>query len=103
VPTHRSVFKDETKLDINYVPYKLPHRETELRLLMEFFSFALQSPEKMAQRVMKPVMLALAKLRFRNVSERMSQAKQTDAEHVFATFTSIAANVTEASFSFCNT
>ena len=51
MPTYRSVFKDETKLDINYVPYKLPHRETELRLLMEFFSFALQSPERMAQRV----------------------------------------------------
>jgi cell division control protein 6 len=51
VSTHRSVFKDETKLDINYVPYKLLHRETELRLLMEFFRFALQSPEKMAQRI----------------------------------------------------
>jgi len=51
VSTYRSVFKDETKLDINYVPYKLPHREAELRLLMEFFSFALQSPERMAQRV----------------------------------------------------
>lgn len=49
--TRRSVFRDETKLDINYIPYKLPHREAELRLLMEFFSFALQSPEKMAQRV----------------------------------------------------
>ena len=49
--THRSVFKDETKLDINYVPYKLPHREAELRLLIEFFNFALQSPEKMAQRI----------------------------------------------------
>lgn len=51
MPTYRSVFKDETKLDINYVPSKLPHREAELRLLMEFFSFALQSPERMAQRV----------------------------------------------------
>jgi cell division control protein 6 len=51
VSTYRRVFKDETKLDINYVPYKLPHREAELRLLMEFFSFALQSPERMAQRV----------------------------------------------------
>ena len=50
--THRSVFRDETKLDINYVPLKLPHREAELRLLMEFFGFALQSPEKMTQRVM---------------------------------------------------
>ncbi len=48
---YRSVFKDETKLDINYVPYNLPHRERELRLLMEFFSFMLQSPERMAQRV----------------------------------------------------
>jgi cell division control protein 6 len=49
---HQSVFRDETKLDINYVPNRLPHRESQLRLLKEFFSFALQSPEKMAQRVM---------------------------------------------------
>lgn len=49
---HLSVFKDETKLDISYVPYKLPHREKELRLLMEFFNFLLQTPKKMTQRVM---------------------------------------------------
>ncbi len=47
---HRSVFKDEAKLDINYVPSRLPHREKERRLLMEFFSFLLQFPERMAQR-----------------------------------------------------
>ncbi|MDI6691359.1 MAG: AAA family ATPase, partial [Candidatus Bathyarchaeota archaeon] len=47
----RSVFRDETKLDINYVPYRLPHRDKELRLLMEFFSFIWQSPWNMAQRV----------------------------------------------------
>jgi cell division control protein 6 len=45
------VFKDETKLDINYIPYTLPHREPELHLLKEFFSFVLQSPGKMTQRV----------------------------------------------------
>ena len=49
---YQSIFKDETKLDINYVPYKLPHRDRELRLLMEFFSFLLRTPEKMTQRVM---------------------------------------------------
>jgi cell division control protein 6 len=49
---YRNVFKDETKLDINYVPNKLPHREAELRLLLEFFAFVLQFPEKMAQRVL---------------------------------------------------
>lgn len=49
--SRRSVFKDETKLDINYIPKRLPHREKEHRLLMEFFSFLLQFPERMAQRV----------------------------------------------------
>ena len=48
--TH-SVFKDESKLDINYIPQKLPHRETQQRLLLEFFSFILRCPERMSQRV----------------------------------------------------
>jgi cell division control protein 6 len=47
----KSVFKDESKLDINYVPKILPHREKEHRLLMEFFSFLLRFSEKMSQRV----------------------------------------------------
>jgi cell division control protein 6 len=51
VAPHRSVFKDEAKLDINYVPRRLPHREEEHRLLMEFFNFLLRFPERMAQRV----------------------------------------------------
>jgi len=45
------VFKDEAKLDINYVPRRLPHREKEHRLLMEFFNFLLRFPERMTQRV----------------------------------------------------
>lgn len=52
VSLHRSVFKDEMKLDLNFVPYRLPHRDRELRLLKEFFNFVLQSPDKMSQRVM---------------------------------------------------
>jgi cell division control protein 6 len=51
VAPRQSVFKDESKLDINYIPQKLPHRETQHRLLMEFFNFILHCPEKMAQRV----------------------------------------------------
>ncbi len=46
----RSVFRDESKLDINYVPSRLPHRQKEHRLLMEFFSFLLTMPDRMAQR-----------------------------------------------------
>lgn len=46
-----TVFKDESKLDINYIPPKLPHRETQQRLLFEFFNFILRCPDRMAQRV----------------------------------------------------
>lgn len=48
----QSVFRDETKLDINYVPHRLLHREKEMRLLAEFFSFLSQTPGKMAQKVL---------------------------------------------------
>ena len=51
-PAYRSVFKDESKLDLNYVPMRLVHREGEMRLLAEFFNFLLTTPEKMAQRVL---------------------------------------------------
>jgi cell division control protein 6 len=51
VTFHQSVFKDEAKLDINYLPNRMPHRDKEHRLLMEFFSFLLRYPERMAQRV----------------------------------------------------
>lgn len=47
----QSVFRDESKLDINYVPSRMPHREKESRLLMEFFSFLTRIPDKMSQRV----------------------------------------------------
>lgn len=52
VSRYFNVFRDETKLDINYVPHRLPHRDKELRLLAEFFNFALQTPGKMSQRVL---------------------------------------------------
>ena len=48
---HQSVFSDEAKLDINYIPNHLPHREKEYRLLMEFFSFLTKFPDRMSQRV----------------------------------------------------
>jgi cell division control protein 6 len=50
--SYTSVFKDESKLDINYVPPRLPHRETEMRMLSQFFRFALETPGKMTQRVL---------------------------------------------------
>jgi cell division control protein 6 len=49
---YHSVFKDETKLDINYVPPLLHHRGDQLNLLDHFFRFAVESPGRMTQRVL---------------------------------------------------
>ena len=49
--SHPTVFKDETKLDINYLPTRMPHRDQEHRLLMEFFNFLTLYPDRMTQRV----------------------------------------------------
>ena len=52
MPRYSSVFKDESKLDINYVPQHLLHRKLQLNLLNQFFRFAVESPGKMTQRVL---------------------------------------------------
>ncbi|MGQ9460874.1 MAG: ORC1-type DNA replication protein [Candidatus Bathyarchaeaceae archaeon] len=52
MPHYFSVFKDESKLDINYMPPRLPHREPHLNLINQFFRFAVESPGRMTQRVM---------------------------------------------------
>jgi cell division control protein 6 len=49
---HFSVFKDESKLDINYVPSRLPHRDAQLNLLNQFFRSVVETPGKTAQRVL---------------------------------------------------
>jgi cell division control protein 6 len=50
--SYSSVFKDESKLDINYVPSRLPHRDKQLNLLNQFFRFTVENPGKMTQRVL---------------------------------------------------
>ena len=52
MPRYSSVFKDESKLDINYVPQYLLHRRFQLNLLNQFFRFAVESPGKMTQRAL---------------------------------------------------
>ena len=47
-----SVFRDESKLDINYVPPQLLHRKRQLNLLNQFFRFVLESPGRMTQRAL---------------------------------------------------
>jgi cell division control protein 6 len=52
VSRYSSVFKDESKLDINYVPPSLLHRRLQLNLLNQFFRFAIDNPGRMTQRAL---------------------------------------------------
>lgn len=49
--SHSSVFKDETKLDINYIPSELMHRKAQAELLAQYFRYTMETPGKMTQRV----------------------------------------------------
>lgn len=41
----QTIFKDESKLSMDYVPVFLPHRNEELRLLAHFFKIVIERPE----------------------------------------------------------
>lgn len=45
-----TVFKDETKLSVNYVPDYLPHREEKLKELTRFFKVVIEQPGTVSQK-----------------------------------------------------
>ena len=47
-----SIFKDETKLDLNYIPYKLPHRNKELSLLSQLFLSLITNPNIVSRKIL---------------------------------------------------
>ncbi len=47
-----SIFKDESKLDINFTPERLPHREKEISLLSQLFLALLTNPNNASRKVL---------------------------------------------------
>ena len=47
-----SLFKDESKLDINFVPNKLPHRDKELSLLSQLFLTLITNPNSISRKIL---------------------------------------------------
>ncbi|MFX1315137.1 MAG: Cdc6/Cdc18 family protein [Promethearchaeota archaeon] len=47
-----SIFKDESKLDINFVPDDLPHRKKELLLLSQLFLTLITNPNSISRKVL---------------------------------------------------
>ena len=47
-----SLFKDESKLDNNYIPKKLPHRDKELSLLSQLFLMLVTNPNSISRKIL---------------------------------------------------
>ncbi|MHA1294569.1 MAG: Cdc6/Cdc18 family protein [Promethearchaeota archaeon] len=47
-----TIFKDENKLDLNFIPEKLPHREKELSLLSQLFLTLLTNPNSFSRKLL---------------------------------------------------
>ena len=47
-----SIFKDESKLDINFIPKKLPHRSKELSLLSQLFLALITKPNSVSRKIL---------------------------------------------------
>lgn len=48
----QSIFRDESKLDINYVPRELPHRNKEIALLSQLFLILLTNPNSISRKIL---------------------------------------------------
>ena len=47
-----SIFKNESKLDINFIPDKLPHREKEISLLSQLFLGLITNPNSISRKIL---------------------------------------------------
>ena len=57
------IFKDESKLDINFIPKRLPHRSKELSLLSQLFLTLLTNPNKTSRKILITGKKSLGKTR----------------------------------------
>ena len=47
-----SLFQDESKLEMNFVPNKLPHRDKELSLLSQLFLTLITDPNSISRKIL---------------------------------------------------
>jgi len=81
-----SVFRDEAKLDINYIPQRLPHRQTQLNLLDQYLQYTTTAPGKMTQRILITGQIGTGKTaltqHFGKSITRKAQERQINLEYV---------------------
>ncbi|MFX0104975.1 MAG: hypothetical protein ACFE75_05760, partial [Candidatus Hodarchaeota archaeon] len=81
-----SLFKDEGKLDLNYVPKKLPHRHKELSLLSQLFLGVISNPSSVSRKILITGKMGIGKTvtvkLFGDILEKVSEERGIDIKCV---------------------
>ena len=81
-----SIFKDESKISIDYIPEKLLHREMEFSRLSHFFNTLFQKPYKISQKILITGRNGIGKTavtkRFGEFIKKSAQKKKLKLEYI---------------------
>ena len=81
-----SLFKDESKLDINFIPDELPHREKELSLLSQLFLGLITNPNTISRKILITGKTGIGKTvtvkRFGKLLENASKKRNINIKYV---------------------
>ena len=81
-----SLFKDESKLDINYIPEKLPHRDKEILLLSQLFLGLIRNPRTISRKILITGITGIGKTvtikLFGEMLEKASKKRNVNVKYV---------------------
>ena len=81
-----SVFKDESKLDINFIPSKLPHRDKEISLLSQLFLGLITQPNSISRKILITGKTGIGKTAtiklFGEVLEKASKKRDVNVKYI---------------------
>jgi len=82
-----SLFTDESTLDINYIPEKLPHREKELSLLSQLFLSLITNPFSLSRKILvqgeKNLGITATLKLFANMMKEVAHKRQINIDHIY--------------------